>query len=171
MSGRSVAAGYYNRPELTREMFHARLAGEDRKYLRTGDLGFMRSDELFVTGRIKDLIIVSGRNIYPQDVEAAVVRADPAVRTAVAFSIDRDGSEAVVCRRRSRIPGRVGGVYSKMVEAIRSSVTAEFGVSPHVHLCPKRTIPTTTSGKVRRQEAKRMFLANELRLSSIRSHR
>ena len=93
MSGRSVAAGYHNRPELTREMFHARLPGEDREYLRTGDLGFIRSGELFVTGRIKDLIIVNGRNIYPHDVEAAVVRADPAFRRAVAFSIDGNSSE------------------------------------------------------------------------------
>ena len=81
----SVAAGYYNRDELTREVFHARLAGEDGEYLRTGDLGFMRSGELFVTGRIKDLIIVSGRNIYPQDVEATVMRADPAFRIAAAL--------------------------------------------------------------------------------------
>ena len=162
VSGRSVAAGYYNRPELTREVFHARLAGEDGDYLRTGDLGFMRAGELFVTGRIKDLIIVSGRNIYPQDVESAVVRADPAFRTAVAFSIDGNGSEelCVVAEVGSREVSPE--LHSKMVEAIRSSVTSEFGISPHAHICPKRTIPTTTSGKVRRQEARRMLLANEL---------
>ena len=58
-------------------MFRTRLDGDERDYLRTGDLGFMQSGELFVTGRIKDLIIVDGRNIYPHDVEAAVVRTDP----------------------------------------------------------------------------------------------
>lgn len=162
VSGRSVAAGYYNRSELTREVFHARLAGEDGEHLRTGDLGFMRAGELFVTGRIKDLIIVSGRNIYPQDVESAVVRADPAFRTAVAFSIEGNGSEelCVVAEAGSREVSPE--LHSNMVEAIRSSVTSEFGISPHIHLCPKRTIPTTTSGKVRRQEARRMFLANGL---------
>jgi acyl-CoA synthetase (AMP-forming)/AMP-acid ligase II len=162
VSGRSVAAGYYNRPELSREVFHARLAGGDGEYLRTGDLGFMRAGELFVTGRIKDLIIVSGRNIYPQDVESAVMRADPAFRTAVAFSIDGNGSEelCVVAEVRSREVSPE--LHSKMVEAIRSCVASEFGIGPRAHICPRRTIPTTTSGKIRRQEARRMFLANAL---------
>ena len=170
VSGPSVAAGYHNRPELTRRgVRRARLAGEVGEYLRTGDLGFVRSGELFVTGRIKDLIIVNGRNIYPQDVEAAVVRADPAFRIAVAFSIPGDNSEqlCVVAEVGHReVPRRC---TLEMVEAIRSSVTSEFGIGPHVHIGPKRTIPTTTSGKVRRQEARRMFLANELRLCPIDS--
>ncbi len=163
VSGRSVAAGYYNRPELTREVFHARLAGEQGEYLRTGDLGFMRAGELFVTGRIKDLVIVNGRNIYPHDVEAAVVHADPAFRIAVAFSIPDDSSEQLCVVAEVGHRELSTELYAEMVEAIRSSVTAEFGIAPRVHLCPRRTIPTTTSGKVRRQEARRMFLANELR--------
>ena len=163
VSGRSVADGYYNRHEQTREVFHARLADEVGEYLRTGDLGFMRSGELFVTGRIKDLIIVNGRNIYPQDVEAAVVHADPAFRIAAAFSIPDESSEQLC------VVAEVGHrevsteLYAEMVESIRSSVISELGIRPYVHICPKRTIPTTTSGKVRRQEARRMFLANELR--------
>ncbi len=163
ISGRSVAAGYHNCPELTDEIFHATLAGEDREYLRTGDLGFIRSGELFVTGRIKDLIIVSGRNIYPQDVEATAVGADPDVRTAVAFSICHDSSEQLCVVAEARYRDVSAAVYSRIDEAIRSSVTAEFGVSPRVRLCPKGAIPTTTSGKVRRQETKRMLLANGLR--------
>ena len=123
----------------------------------------MRSGELFVTGRIKDLIIVSGRNIYPQDVEAAVMRTDPAFRIAVAFSIDGDSSEELCVVAEAGYQDVTAELYSKMVEAIRSSVTSEFGIRPHVHICPKRTIPTTTSGKVRRQETRRMFLANVLR--------
>ena len=162
VSGRSVAAGYYNRPELTRAMFHARLAHEEREYLRTGDLGFLRSGELYVTGRIKDLIIVSGRNIYPQDVEANVVRADPAVRVAAAFSVDGEASEQLCVIAEAGYEEVSADVYWTMVEAIRASVTSEFGVSPHLHICPKRTIPSTTSGKVCRQEARRMFLANRL---------
>ena len=163
VSGRSVAAGYYHRPELTREVFHARLAGAEGEYLRTGDLGFLRWGELFVTGRIKDLIIISGRNIYPHDVETAVLRADAAIRMAVAFSMDGDGSEQLCVVAEVKHRDVSAELYSQTVEAIRFGVTSEFGINPHVQLCPKRTIPTTTSGKVRRQETRRMFLANGLR--------
>lgn len=157
--GRSVAAGYLNRDSLTSRVFRARLDGEDNDYLRTGDLGFMRDDELFVTGRIKDLIIVSGRNIYPQDVEASVVRADPSLRRAVAFSVPGDGTERLVVVAEAVFAQISIDCHTKLADAVRSSVTSEFGVGPDVHIYPKRTIPTTTSGKVRRQEAKRLFLA------------
>ena len=167
VSGRSVAAGYYRRPDLSDEVFRTRLDGDERDYLRTGDLGFMQSGELFVTGRIKDLIIVDGRNIYPHDVEAAVVRTDPAFRTAVAFSIDGIRRENLCIVAETRYQSVSPTLYSTMVEAIRANVTAEFGVRPHVQLCPKRTIPTTTSGKVRRQQARQMFLADGLRCLAI----
>jgi acyl-CoA synthetase (AMP-forming)/AMP-acid ligase II len=164
VSGRSVAAGYYNRHQLTREVFHGRLAGEERRYLRTGDLGFIRSGELFVTGRIKDLIIVGGRNIYPQDVEATAMRADSTLRSAVAFAVDGDGCERLVVVAEASHEKVCADMYPTITEKIRSRVTSEFGVGPDVHICPARTIPTTTSGKIRRQEAKRMFLGNGLRL-------
>ena len=90
VSGRSVAAGYHNQPEPSRDVFDARLPEDERELPAHGRSRFLLSGELFVTGRIKDLIIVDGRNIYPHDVEATVVRADPAVRTAAAFSIDGD---------------------------------------------------------------------------------
>jgi acyl-CoA synthetase (AMP-forming)/AMP-acid ligase II len=167
VSGRSVAAGYYNRIEQTREVFHARLADEEGEYLRTGDLGFILSGELFVTGRIKDLIIVNGRNIYPQDVEAAVVRANPAFRIAAAFSIPDNGAEQLCVVAEVGHRELSPALYSELAEAIRYSVTSEFGIRPHVHVGPKRTIPTTTSGKVRRQETRRMFLANGLRSLQI----
>jgi acyl-CoA synthetase (AMP-forming)/AMP-acid ligase II len=162
VSGPSVAAGYHNRNDQTREVFHAKPAGEEGEYLRTGDLGFVRSGELFVTGRIKDLIIVNGRNIYPQDVEANVGRADPAFRIAAAFSIPDKNSEQLCVVAEVAHRQVSAQLHSQMVEAIRASVTSEFGVRPHVHIGPKRTVPTTTSGKVRRQETRRMFLANEL---------
>jgi acyl-CoA synthetase (AMP-forming)/AMP-acid ligase II len=158
--GRSVAAGYFNQKALTRSIFHARLDGEDDSYLRTGDLGFMHDDELFVTGRIKDLIIVNGRNIYPQDVEASVVRADPSLRRAVAFSVPGDGTERLIIVAEAAFGQISTDCQANLADAVRSSVTAEFGVGPDVHICPRRTIPTTTSGKVCRQEAKRLFLAD-----------
>ena len=162
VSGRSVAAGYHHHPELTRETFRARLADGNREYLRTGDLGFVQSGELFITGRIKDLIIVNGRNIYPQDVEAAAVSADPDVRTAVAFSIGDDRTEQLCVVAEARHRALSAAEHSRIGEAIKSSVTAEFGIGPQIRLCPRGSIPTTTSGKVRRHETKRMLLTDKL---------
>jgi acyl-CoA synthetase (AMP-forming)/AMP-acid ligase II len=159
VTGRSVAAGYYRREDVTREVFHAQVPGDDRRYLRTGDLGFVYRGELYITGRIKDLIIVNARNIYPQDVEAAVVRAAPDIRRSVAFSVPDEGSERLVVLVEAADPD---DEFAAIAEAIRTGVTAEFSVGPAVHLCAKRTIPTTTSGKVRRQEAKRMFQSGEV---------
>jgi acyl-CoA synthetase (AMP-forming)/AMP-acid ligase II len=162
VAGPSVAAGYHDRHYLTRRVFGARIAGERGEYLRTGDLGFVRAGELFVTGRIKDLIIVNGRNIYPQDVEATVGRLDSAVRIAVAFSIPGDNSEQLCVVAEVGRQQVTAQVHAQLVEVIRARVTSEFGIRPHVHIGPKRSVPTTTSGKVRRQEARRMFLAGEL---------
>jgi acyl-CoA synthetase (AMP-forming)/AMP-acid ligase II len=167
VSGRSVATGYYRRDALTSQVFHAQLPGDERRYLRTGDLGFLQGGELFITGRIKDLIIVNARNIYPQDVEAAVGRAAPAIRRSVAFSMPDDGSERLVVLAEAGTredPDDSDDHFAGLVEAIRTGVTAEFGVGPDVHLCAKRSIPTTTSGKVRRQEARRMFESGEVTL-------
>jgi acyl-CoA synthetase (AMP-forming)/AMP-acid ligase II len=123
----------------------------------------MHGGELFITGRIKDLIIVNARNIYPQDVEATVGRAAAAVRRSVAFSVPGEGSERLVVLAEAG-HREDSDDFATIVEAIRTSVTAEFGVGPDVHLCAKRTIPTTTSGKVRRQEARRMFQQGQVTL-------
>ena len=162
VSGRSVAAGYFNREALSREVFDAQLAADERRYLRTGDLGFIHRGELFVTGRVKDLIIVNARNIYPQDVEATVGRAAPAVRRSVAFSVPGEGSERLVVLAEAGNRAGSADHFETIVEAIRTSVTAEFGVGPDIHLCARRSIPITTSGKLRRQEARRMFQSGEL---------
>lgn len=163
VSGGSVAAGYHDRDSLSDNVFRALPADADGTFLRTGDLGFLRSGELFVTGRIKDLIIVDGRNIYPQDVEAAVTRADSGIRSAVAFSMPGDGAEQLCVVAESACAQLSAERHSSMLDAIRSSVTSRVGVGPQVRICPPRTIPTTTSGKVRRQETRLRFLANDLR--------
>jgi acyl-CoA synthetase (AMP-forming)/AMP-acid ligase II len=143
-------------------VFQAKVADEEGAYLRTGDLGFLRSGEVFVTGRIKDLIVVNGRNIYPQDVEANVARVDPRFQITVAFGVPASNSEELVVVIEAQCAEMYKDSYFDLVERARSSVVQEFGICPYVHVGPKRTVPTTTSGKVRRQEAKRMFLANEL---------
>jgi acyl-CoA synthetase (AMP-forming)/AMP-acid ligase II len=86
-----VAQGYWNRPEETKRIFNAYLADTgEGPFLRTGDLGFLRDGELFVTGRLKDLIIIGGRNLYPNDIELTVEQSHAAVRSGccVAFSVD-----------------------------------------------------------------------------------
>ena len=106
IAGPSVAAGYWNRPEETARTFGARLAGSgEGPFLRTGDFGFLAGDaataanaggDLFVTGRSKDLIILRGRNLYPQDVELTAERADPALRPGcgAAFAVERAARSA-----------------------------------------------------------------------------
>jgi len=101
VSGPSVATGYWNDPEATEETFGARLADTgEGPFLRTGDLGFLREDgELFITGRIKDLIIIRGRNHYPQDIELSVVQSNPAAfrpGCCAVFSIDVEEEERLV---------------------------------------------------------------------------
>src|SRR5262249_24883574 len=94
ISGPSVAAGYWNHPEETASVFHARLAGSDSgPYLRSGDLGFVAGSELFVTGRIKDLIIIRGRNLYPHEIERTVEQSHPSLKPGcgAAFSIEDEG--------------------------------------------------------------------------------
>src|SRR4029077_2284192 len=103
ISGPSIAQGYWGQPEATEHVFRARLAGGpaeagEASFLRTGDLGFLRGGELFVTGRLKDLIIIRGRNLYPQDIELTVERSHPALRPGcgAAFSIELGQEERLV---------------------------------------------------------------------------
>jgi phthiocerol/phenolphthiocerol synthesis type-I polyketide synthase C len=99
ITGPGVAQGYWNQPDITKESFQAYL--EDSKegpFLRTGDLGFMKDGELFITGRRKDLIIIRGRNYYPQDIEWTIEQSHPAIRRncSAAFSVDINGEERLV---------------------------------------------------------------------------
>jgi acyl-CoA synthetase (AMP-forming)/AMP-acid ligase II len=99
VSGPNVAKGYWNRPEENKLVFHAYLADTgEGPFLRTGDLGFLRNGELFVTGRLKDLIIIGGRNLYPQEIELTVQHSHPAVRPTgcAAFSVDVEDEERLI---------------------------------------------------------------------------
>lgn len=167
VSGPSVAVGYNDRTEQTREVFGAELAGEEGEYLCTGDLGFVRSGELFVTGRIKDLVIVNGRNIYPQDIESTVARAGLGVRLAVAFAIPDNSTEQLCVVAELGQRDVSAELQANTTEEMRRCITSEFGIRPHIYIGPKGAIPTTTSGKVRRRETRRMLLANELRSFSL----
>jgi myxalamid-type polyketide synthase MxaE and MxaD len=155
VGGPSRAAGYWGRPEESVATFAATIAGEDATpFLRTGDLGFVRGDEVFVTGRHKDLIIVRGENHYPQDVERAVERAHPSVRPAgvAAFGLAHDGVEAVGVVAEVD-PDRLGD-HDALVERIREVVAQEGLPIRLVALLAPRSLPKTSSGKVMRRRSR-----------------
>ncbi len=164
VDGPSKCLGYWNRTRLTEQTFEARLEdGDDHRgrWLRTGDLGFRHDGELFVCGRLKDLIIVRGLNYYPQDIEA-IVEEDPAIRKGcvAAFAVDKDGGEvlAVVAElRTAKRPART--------EEINLSLRRRLGiVADSFTYIPSRTIPKTSSGKIRRHEARARWLENRLKV-------
>ncbi|HYO59970.1 AMP-binding protein, partial [Archangium sp.] len=165
VSGPSVALGYWQRPEETERTFQARLAdGGTETYLRTGDLGFMLQGELFVAGRRKDLIILRGRNLYPQDLELTVEQCHPAMRPGcgAAFSVEVGGEERLVVvqeldTRQSADPAQVLG-------AMRQALSEGHEVQPHaLVLIEPGSIPKTSSGKIQRHACKAGFLEGELR--------
>jgi amino acid adenylation domain-containing protein len=163
VSGPSVAGGYWNRPEESRATFEARLAGAPaERFLRTGDLGFMRDGQLHVTGRLKDLIIVRGANHYPQDVERTVEGCAPALRRgrSAAFSVDSGDGEAVVVVCEVKPAGRDP---APLGDAIRRAVRAEHGIALHdLVLAGPGSVPLTTSGKVRRRACRAAYLDGRL---------
>jgi acyl-CoA synthetase (AMP-forming)/AMP-acid ligase II len=164
VSGANVAGAYWRNPEATAAGLHARIVGEDdgASWLRTGDLGFLdRTGELFITGRIKDLIIIRGINHYPQDIERTVQAAHSALRAncGAAFSIsDAHGDETLVVvqeverTERNRIDG------AEMKGLIREHVTDQHELfARHIVLIRPGTLPKTTSGKIQRRLARRLW--------------
>jgi thioester reductase-like protein len=162
ISGASVCAGYWNRPELTEAVFGAKVQGEprdDNAYLRTGDLGFLHEGELYICGRIKDLIIIRGVNYYPQDIEKIVESASPRIRTggACAFDVDDDG-EALVVIIEVRTPNDLPDAR-EIARAIRT----QYYIEPRtIAFVPPKTIAKTTSGKIARNLTRQRWLDGEL---------
>ncbi|HOW25908.1 MAG TPA: AMP-binding protein [Bacteroidales bacterium] len=166
ISGSIIAKGYWNRPKETAETFQAftQDTGEG-PFLRTGDLGFFYQGELYVTGRLKDLIILHGRNYYPQDIEYLAEKSHPALRlnASAAFSIDRDGEEKLVIVaevertfiRDLDVTGICDSIRQQVGEEIEQEVYA-------VQLLRTASILKTSSGKIQRRACKEAFLRNEL---------
>ncbi|MBV9792054.1 MAG: AMP-binding protein, partial [Chloroflexi bacterium] len=165
VAGTSVAQGYWEQPELTAETFQARLADDQSgPFLRTGDLGFLHAGELFVTGRLKDLIIIRGRNHYPQDIELTVAQSHPALRpsSGAAFSIDVQGEERLVIVQEVERQHRKTDPTA-IVDAIRAAVATQHDVQVYaVVLLRPGGIPKTSSGKIQRHACRSGFLANTL---------
>jgi len=150
--GPSVADGYWNHSDETAATFGARLANGDGPFLRTGDLGLAHGGELFITGRLKDLIILRGRNHHPQDLEQTVETAHPALRPGcvAAFATHGEGEEQLAILAEVD-PSRLEGTLQALAGQVRGALTAEHGVAPRtICFIPPRTIFKTSSGKLQR---------------------
>ncbi len=165
VTGPNVAAGYWRRPEETAASFGARIEGsEEGPFLRTGDLGFLHEGALFVAGRRKDVLIVRGRNHYPQDIEATVSGCHPDIEMGgvAAFGVPAGGEEGAVVAAEVR--GTTGAeAVGAVARAIRQAVAEAHDLSLHaVVLVRRHAIPKTTSGKLQRSAFRDRFVAGDL---------
>ena len=163
VSGPSVAAGYWRNETATRHAFGSLSGSGKGPFLRTGDLGFVYRDELFITGRLKDCIIVRGRNHYPQDIEENVEESHPALRRngSAAFCLEQDGRERVVVV--SQVKRQFKGNLDEIIEAIRKATAENYELQAFAIVLVKTGgLPKTSSGKVQRQLCKALFAENKL---------
>lgn len=172
IKGPNVGRGYWGRPQESREIFHALLAGDEpdepaRHWLRTGDLGLWHDKQLYVTGRIKDLVIVDGTNHYPHDIEETVQNAHSAIRRhhCAAFAVSTEEAERlVIVAEYVRDLTDPGSVRDEVARAVRAAVAGSHAIAVHdfVFAAPN-TVPHTTSGKVARPACRERYLAGEWR--------
>ncbi|WP_437779136.1 amino acid adenylation domain-containing protein [Sorangium sp. So ce1097] len=165
VAGASVAQGYWERPEETAQTFEARLSTGEGPFLRTGDLGFVSRGELYVTGRLKDLIIVRGRNLYPQDIELTAEQSHPGLRAGggAAFAVDEGGEERVVVVQELGRRAPASADPAEIGAAIERAVADRHEVGVHaVVLIKPGSLPRTTSGKVQRRACRGRFLDGSL---------
>ncbi|OQK16463.1 hypothetical protein AU255_00715 [Methyloprofundus sedimenti] len=177
LTGANITQGYWNRPELSKQMFQAEileqsqkgerfLALDNKSYLRTGDLGFVSDEQLYISGRIKDLIIIRGRNFYPQDIERTLTEniSDLMSDGCVAFSITGEDQQEklIVAAELTRSAMRQKN-YAASIANIRQALTEICEVTPEeLVLLRLGTVPKTSSGKNRRQAFKKMYEQNNL---------
>jgi len=164
VSGPNVTQGYWNNPKETATTFRAFLKdSREGPFLRTGDLGFLHKGELFVTGRLKDLIIIRGRNLYPEDIELTVARCHKELRPGctVAFSVQDEFDEGLAIVQEVRASHQTELIH--IIDAIRQAVLAEHEVVAHtIVLVQERSIPKTSSGKLQRPACRAAFLSGSL---------
>ncbi|MEK7433764.1 MAG: fatty acyl-AMP ligase [Cyanobacteriota bacterium] len=166
VSGKHVGKGYWNKPEISKQIFEAFTTDTNEgPFLRTGDLGFMKNGELFITGRLKDLIIIRGKNYAPQDIEFVAESVNESIKNncSSAFSIDVNDEEVLI------IIAEIDKKYSENIDIekiknlVRRKVSSECGLSIYDFVLIKNnTIPRTTSGKIQRSGCKKAYLENNL---------
>lgn len=164
VAGQSVGAGYWKQDEESEKVFRASLADTgEGPFLRTGDLGFIRQNQIVVCGRLKDLIIIRGQNFYPQDIEQATANCHPSLRrdSGAAFSVEIEGQEQLVIvfeveRTKRNSP------LEEVITEIRRAIANLFELQPHAILLLKpASIPKTSSGKIQRRVCRQLFLNGE----------
>jgi len=166
LRGDSITDGYWQNKEASK-VYNAVLNDSDGfVYLQTGDLGFVYKENLYITGRIKDLIIINGKNHYPNDIELTVESCDPSIRPGctVAFSVTHEDKEklVIVCELKE---SSTAGNYGRLVEQIRQEISLNHNIE--IYMCAltsARSIPKTTSGKLRRSYVKKLIENNGINL-------
>ena len=168
--GPHVAKGYWNNPEVSERTFGAYIADTgEGPFMRTGDLGFLYQGELFITGRAKDLIIIRGKNHYPQDIELSAEHSHPDLQPGgtAAFSLDRDGEEKVVIVQEIQKGALKKTDPQEIFQAIRHKVTQAHQIPLHaVVLVKRRSLKKTSSGKIQRHANKLAFERGELKVEA-----
>jgi thioester reductase-like protein len=167
LAGSGKCQGYWNNPQLTLKQFRARLVDDtpyDDGFLRTGDMGFMQNGELYVCGRLKDMIILRGQNHYPQDIENVVEKASGLIRhnCVAAFQINEDTEPALAIVAEVKNPKNLPEAR-KIAAAVRSFLNVETAL---ISFIAPRAIPRTSSGKIMRHKAKTMWLNGEFNVLS-----
>ncbi|WP_158944436.1 fatty acyl-AMP ligase [Granulicella sp. S190] len=167
IAGSGKCLGYWNNPELTLKQFRARLVDDspyDDGYLRTGDMGFFHDGELYVCGRIKDMIILRGQNYYPQDIENVVERASGLIRNScvAAFQIHEDSEPALAIVAEVKNPKALPDAR-KIAAAVRSYLNVEVAL---ISFIAPRAVPRTSSGKIMRHKTKQMWLEGQFTVLS-----
>lgn len=167
VAGPSVAQGYWNRPAETEKTFHAYLSDTgEGPFLRTGDLGFLWNSELFVTGRLKDLIIIHGQNHYPQDIELTVERSHLALRSGcgAAFSVEDEGMERLVVAHEVERNYLRKLDVDEVVNAVRQAISQQHDLRVSAVLLLKPgSLPKTSSGKIQRHACRIGFVEKTLK--------
>lgn len=161
VAGPSVAQGYWNNCTETERVF-TRWNGSDKRFLRTGDTGFLKSADLYLVGRIKEILIIRGQNWYPQDIEALVESCHPEVRAAAAFGIEIGGEERLALALEVE-PATKRRDFNELLSAVRITVAEQLNILAHaITLLRPAELPRTTSGKIRRGECRNQYLAGQV---------
>lgn len=164
LQGPSIAQGYWKHGDEVNRGFHTRVRGLEGEFLATGDLGFFHEGELYVTGRLKDVIIIRGRNHYPQDLEQSAETAHPSLMAGAAFSVPvGDEERLVVVNQIDRHLDK--NEYGNVVSQVRQEIAENHELDTHaVVLIRQKSLSVTSSGKVQRSLTRDQYLAGELRV-------
>jgi acyl-CoA synthetase (AMP-forming)/AMP-acid ligase II len=167
VNGPSVAKGYWNRPEATEETFRAYLSSGEGPFLRTGDLGFVQDNELFITGRLKDIIILWGRNHYPHHIEATVEKSHPSLRPGcgAVFGLEVDGIEQCVVTQEVESSYLKKVDIDSVIQAIRLNLALQHAIEAYaIVLTRSGSTPKTPTGKIQRSACRSQFLNGDLKV-------